>query len=160
MLVQRFKAVELAATEGTWAMSQQVELVPEARVSSMGTEERASVARREQRDARSQQLVAGLKGGGKGDGAPTIDLDIEGMMCMKNCGTVVQAALQGVPGVVSAEVAAGGARLFPIRLPPESRLVLGVNGSPLMQMTVFAADGSVLMPAINPKAASGGNESL
>jgi len=46
--------------------------------------------------------------------------------------------------VVSAEVAAGGARLFPIRLPPDSRLVLGVNGSPLMQMTVFGADGSVL----------------
>ena len=55
----------------------------------------------------------------------------------------IQAGL-GQMGVVSAEVAAGGARLFPIRLPPESRLVLGVNGSPLMQMTVFAADGSVL----------------
>jgi serine/threonine-protein kinase len=55
----------------------------------------------------------------------------------------IQAAL-GQMGVVSAEVAAGGARLFPIRLPPDSRLVLGVNGSPLMQMTVFGADGSVL----------------
>jgi serine/threonine-protein kinase len=55
----------------------------------------------------------------------------------------IQAAL-GQLGVVSAEVAAGGARLFPIRLPPDSRLVLGVNGSPLMQMTVFGADGSVL----------------
>ncbi len=55
----------------------------------------------------------------------------------------IQAAL-GQMGVVSAEVAAGGARLFPIRLPPDSRLVLGVNGSPLMQMTVFGADGGVL----------------
>ena len=55
----------------------------------------------------------------------------------------IQVAL-GQMGVVSAEVAAGGARLFPIRLPPDSRLVLGVNGSPLMQMTVFGADGSVL----------------
>ena len=55
----------------------------------------------------------------------------------------IQAAL-GQLGVVSAEVAAGGARLFPIRLPPDSRLVLGVNGSPLMQMTLFGADGSVL----------------
>ena len=55
----------------------------------------------------------------------------------------IQAAL-GQMGVVSAEVSAGGARLFPIRLPPDSRLVLGVNGSPLMQMTVFGADGSVL----------------
>ena len=68
LLVQRFKAVELAATEGTWAMSEQVELVPESRVSSMGTEERAHVARREQREAKSQQLVAGFKGGENGEG--------------------------------------------------------------------------------------------
>ena len=46
--------------------------------------------------------------------------------------------------VVSSSVPAGGARLFPIRLPGPSRLVLGVNGSPLMQMTVFGADGRVL----------------
>ena len=56
-------------------------------------------------------------------------------------------AIQAQPGetrVVSASVPAGGARLFPIRLPLESRLVLGVNGSPLMQMSVFGADGTVL----------------
>jgi len=34
----------------------------------MGTEERAHVARREQREAKSQQLAAGFKGGGKGEG--------------------------------------------------------------------------------------------
>ena len=68
VLVQRFKAVELAASENTWAMSQQVELVPESRVSSMGTEERAHVARREQREARSVQLVAGFKGGSEAKG--------------------------------------------------------------------------------------------
>ena len=45
---------------------------------------------------------------------------------------------------MSASVEAGGARLFPIRLPGPSRLALGVNGSPLMQMTVFDADGRVL----------------
>jgi len=50
----------------------------------------------------------------------------------------------GQTNVVSAQVDAGGARLFPIRLPPGTRLVLGVNGSPLMQMSVFGADGSVL----------------
>ncbi len=50
----------------------------------------------------------------------------------------------GQTNVVSAQVDAGGARLFPIRLSPGTRLVLGVNGSPLMQMSVFAADGSVL----------------
>jgi serine/threonine-protein kinase len=46
--------------------------------------------------------------------------------------------------VLTAEVAAGGARLFPVRVPVGDRLVLGVNGTPLLQMTVFAADGSVL----------------
>ncbi|MFM7675243.1 MAG: serine/threonine protein kinase [Synechococcus sp.] len=45
---------------------------------------------------------------------------------------------------LTADVEAGGARLFPIQLPPGHRLVLGVNGSPLMQMMVFAADGSLL----------------
>ncbi len=48
--------------------------------------------------------------------------------------------------VVSAQVEANGARLFPIQLPAGYRLVLGVNGSPLMQMSVFAADGSPLEP--------------
>lgn len=46
--------------------------------------------------------------------------------------------------VVTAEVDANGARLFPIRLPEGHRLVLGVNGSPLMQMSVFGADGELL----------------
>ena len=46
--------------------------------------------------------------------------------------------------VLSAQVDAGGARLFPIRLLAGYRLVLGVNGSPLMQMSVFSADGSLL----------------
>ena len=53
-------------------------------------------------------------------------------------------AQQGDTSVTSASVPAGGARLFPIRLPAGSRLVLGVNGSPLMQMSVFGADGTVL----------------
>lgn len=46
--------------------------------------------------------------------------------------------------VISAQVEAGGARLFPVRLPPGYLLVLGVNGSPLMQMSVFGADGELL----------------
>ncbi|MHA3960323.1 serine/threonine protein kinase [Synechococcus sp. LTW-G] len=45
---------------------------------------------------------------------------------------------------VSAWVPAGGARVFPIQVPPGSRLVLGVRGSALMQMSVFAADGQLL----------------
>ena len=58
----------------------------------------------------------------------------------------IQAGL-GQTNVVSASVPAGGARLFPIRLPQGYRLVLGVNGSPLMQMSVFAADGTLLEPS-------------
>ncbi len=46
--------------------------------------------------------------------------------------------------VLTSQVDAGGARLFPIRLPQGYRLVLGVNGSPLMQMSVFSADGELL----------------
>jgi serine/threonine-protein kinase len=46
--------------------------------------------------------------------------------------------------VLSAQVGAGGARLFPVRLPAGYRLVLGVNGSPLMQMSVFGPEGELL----------------
>ncbi len=46
--------------------------------------------------------------------------------------------------VLSAEVPAGGARLFVIRLPVGHGLALGVNGTPLLQMSVYAADGSSL----------------
>jgi serine/threonine-protein kinase len=46
--------------------------------------------------------------------------------------------------VLTAQVEAGGARLFPIRLPAGHRLVLGVNGSPLMQMSVYGAGGDLL----------------
>jgi len=50
----------------------------------------------------------------------------------------------GQTRVLSAQVEAGGARLLSIQITPSSRLVLGVNGSPLMQMSVFGADGSLL----------------
>lgn len=46
--------------------------------------------------------------------------------------------------VLSAEVPAAGARLFVIRLPAGHGLALGVNGTPLLQMSVYAADGSSL----------------
>lgn len=46
--------------------------------------------------------------------------------------------------VLSAEVPAGGARLFVIRLPAGHGLALGVNGTPLLQMGLYAADGASL----------------
>jgi serine/threonine-protein kinase len=55
-------------------------------------------------------------------------------------------AASGATQVLAAEVPASGARLFPIRLPSGHGLALGVNGSPLLQMSVFAADGTLLEP--------------
>ena len=54
----------------------------------------------------------------------------------------VQARAQ-VPTVLSSRVAAGGARLISITVPAGRRLVLGINGTPLMQMTVYGADGEL-----------------
>ncbi|MEB3303000.1 MAG: phosphotransferase, partial [Cyanobacteriota bacterium] len=51
-----------------------------------------------------------------------------------------------VTQLLAADVPANGARLFPIRLPKGHALVLGVNGTPLLQMSVYAADGRSLAP--------------
>ena len=53
-------------------------------------------------------------------------------------------ARQLTPTVLTSRVPAGGARLISIAVPAGRRLVLGINGTPLMQMTVFAADGAVV----------------
>ncbi len=47
------------------------------------------------------------------------------------------------PTVLSSRVSAGGARLISISVPAARRLVLGINGTPLMQMTVYGANGEV-----------------
>jgi serine/threonine-protein kinase len=52
----------------------------------------------------------------------------------------------GVTQLLAADVPANGARLFSIRLPQGHALVLGVNGTPLLQMSVYAADGRSLAP--------------
>ena len=46
--------------------------------------------------------------------------------------------------MLSSRVRAGGARLISIRVPRGRRLVLGINGTPLMQMTVYGAQGNVV----------------
>jgi len=51
-----------------------------------------------------------------------------------------------VTEVLAADVPASGARLFAVRLPADHSLALGVNGTPLLQMAVYAADGSTLSP--------------
>jgi len=55
-------------------------------------------------------------------------------------------ASSGSTQVLSADVPASGARLFAIRLPAAHGLALGVNGTPLLQMSVFGADGTLLEP--------------
>ncbi|WP_216901784.1 serine/threonine protein kinase [Synechococcus sp. CCY 9618] len=55
-------------------------------------------------------------------------------------------AASGATEVLAAEVPASGARLFPIRLPAGHGLALGVNGSPLLQMSVFSSEGTLLEP--------------
>lgn len=55
-------------------------------------------------------------------------------------------APSGTAQVLSAEVPASGARLFPIRLPAGHGLALGVSGSPLLQMSVYGAGGTLLEP--------------
>jgi len=51
-----------------------------------------------------------------------------------------------VTEVLAADVPASSARLFAVRLPADHSLALGVNGTPLLQMAVYAADGSLLAP--------------
>ena len=55
-------------------------------------------------------------------------------------------AASGSTQVLAAEVPASGARLFPIRLPSGHGLALGINGSPLLQMSVFSSEGTLLEP--------------
>jgi serine/threonine-protein kinase len=49
-----------------------------------------------------------------------------------------------VTRVLTAEVPASGVRLFPIRLPEGHGLALAVNGTALLQMSLYGADGSRL----------------
>jgi serine/threonine-protein kinase len=44
---------------------------------------------------------------------------------------------------LSLRIPAGGARLISVVVPAGAGLVLGINGTPLMEMTVFGADGEV-----------------
>lgn len=44
---------------------------------------------------------------------------------------------------LSLRIPAGGARLISVVVPAGAGLVLGINGTPLMEMTVFGADGDV-----------------
>ncbi|QEY32479.1 serine/threonine protein kinase [Synechococcus sp. RSCCF101] len=55
-------------------------------------------------------------------------------------------ARSGQPLDLSTRVSGRGARLVSIAVPEGHQLVLGVNGTPLMRMTVFAAEGAVLEP--------------
>ncbi len=51
-----------------------------------------------------------------------------------------------IPRSLSTSVDGQGAKLIAISVPKNHRLVLGVNGTPLMQMSLFAANGKLLEP--------------
>ncbi|HJN32773.1 MAG TPA: phosphotransferase [Prochlorococcus sp.] len=53
-------------------------------------------------------------------------------------------AKHSIPTVFSTRVSPGAARLISIQVPPGHRLVLGINGTPLMQMTVYGSQGDVI----------------
>ena len=54
------------------------------------------------------------------------------------------AAQSGEATTRSLRVSSGGARLIAVTVPAGSSLVLGINGTPLMEMTVFGSQGQVL----------------
>ena len=54
------------------------------------------------------------------------------------------AARSGEPTTRSLRVPSGGARLIAVQVPAGASLVLGINGTPLMEMTVFGLQGQVL----------------
>ena len=59
ILAQRFKAVELAATEGSWKIAQHMELIPPSAVSASTYVEKEKAAQREVREARVRRALAG-----------------------------------------------------------------------------------------------------
>ena len=56
MLILRFKAVETSHVDGSWAQAKHIVPLPEAQVSSLTREERASLAQDERREQRLTQL--------------------------------------------------------------------------------------------------------
>ena len=65
-------------------------------------------------------------------------LDVEGMMCMKNCGATVTSALRSVEGVTSVEVDGDGLR----------EVRVGVRGGVSVEALVEALEGQYLMMVV------------
>jgi len=94
--------------------------------------------------ASAQNLLPGVVSGSK---PPEPYLQLWYAAAMRGLGDVrieKLTARPGAPTVLSSRVPSGGARLIAIQVPAGRRLVLGINGTPLMQMTVYGADGEVV----------------
>jgi len=65
-LIQRFKSVETAASEGSWRVASRLELIPEASVSSVTPAEREAAATLELREAKLRDLLAKEAGSREG----------------------------------------------------------------------------------------------
>ena len=65
MLIQQFKAVENAQTEGSWRLARHLQAAPASRVTSLPDGERDRLLRAEEKELRRQALSAKLVGGGR-----------------------------------------------------------------------------------------------
>lgn len=63
LLMQRFKAVELASQEGNWKVAQHLELIPETGVSTSSFKERRAAAKLEMEDYRLRKALGGHAAG-------------------------------------------------------------------------------------------------
>ena len=71
MLAQRFKAVELAATEGSWSIAKHLELIPEGGVTSLSARDREAATKKESQEIKLRSMTAAASEGGggrRGDG--------------------------------------------------------------------------------------------
>ncbi len=68
LLIQRFKAVELAATSGSWGVAQHVEIAPPSQVSAMHEKELEAAAKLERHRFKLRQALA--QGNGRGPRGP------------------------------------------------------------------------------------------
>ena len=73
VLMQRYKAVELAAQENNWDVAQRLEIIPDARPTAVSPEERQAAANHEMAELKPRKMMGqsrvgrdNPKGGGRG----------------------------------------------------------------------------------------------
>ena len=62
VLMQRYKAVELASQENNWDVAQRLEIIPDARPTAVSPEERQAAANHEMAELRLSRMMTTAKG--------------------------------------------------------------------------------------------------